>query len=314
MRLSSGSLPRRFGVDIDAGVDVRKRLTVAPAAPVPAAPHPLALALQLPAALPALAALEAAEFFALLAAQAGDGGAAAAALAPLLAALQGTPAAAAPAALAHRITFAVSPHISFGLGSLAFTLPSDARGVAAALAAPDLSALLSSDVSFEASFNLWIDIIFADAAPPAQRRVPLRRTLLQEEEEEVGNATAAAAAADAANSHRQLFASSPDGGAAATPPSPLAPRALLGAYRSLLDGVAAASGDAAGGAALTSLFVALAGVEFDALSVYVIKGAALTEGLRADTQPSVAATGALLAVKLRRETRNEQSCVRACAM
>ncbi len=287
----------RWGLLLDEGADLRLRLGAPAAAarreaaaPAPDAPPEAppaaqpkgALTLALPTTLPAAAAADAVAFLALL--RGAAGGAGDALLAPLQAALSSGIAAGGVAAslppLTRRVSIVVAPNLAFGLGQLAFTVPSDARALAAAVAAPELVPLLAPDISFEASFNLWIDLVFQEAAPQRAKRWPLGRRSLRQQQPTTafgggGSVVSAAAPASA----------SPPG---ALPP----PAALLAAARAALTALAAASGDPGAAPQLARLFVSLSAVQFDAAACYVSTGVALIEALRLETQPSLAALGA----------------------
>jgi hypothetical protein len=174
------------------------------------------------------------------------------------------------------------------LGQLAFTLPSDAKGLAAALTAPDLTSLLSADVQFESSFNLWFDIGFIAAAPPLQKRFTLADAFAAvAAQRRSGDELAAPAPA----ARRQLLQA----------PAPAAQIALLVAgFQALLSSSAAAAGDAAAGAKITELFLSLSGIEYEQLSFQVITGVAAIEALRVDTQPALTAQGACVQSALAR--------------
>ena len=265
---ATAALFARLGIELDAGVNTRERL--APRTPAraagaatspapPPAPPPSAPA-RVPAIVTPLQALagSGASLLTSLAGWAAAAGLPAASLAPLSAlaswasnATAAEAAAIAMPAFARRAAVVVSPQISLGLGQLAFAVPSDARALAAALAAPSLAPLLSTEVAFENALALWFDFAFVDAAPLLSLDKSGRRRRLQ---------------------------------ASAAPPTPAT---VMAAFRAaLLGGNATAAGDAA---ALVTLFAALAGVEFTQLSFQLFTGAAAVEALSADARPGVGA-------------------------
>jgi hypothetical protein len=177
------------------------------------------------------------------------------------------------------------------LGQLAFTLPSDAKGLAAALTAPELTSLLSAEVQFESSFNLWFDIGFLAAVPPLQKRFTLADAFAAVAAQ---RRSADELAAPAPAARRQLLQGP------AAPATQLAPAALLAGFQALLSSSAAAAGDAAAGAKIAELFLSLSGIEYEQLSFQVITGVAAIEALRVDTQPALTAQGACVLSALAR--------------
>ena len=262
----TAALFARLGIELDAGVNTRERLAArtparsagAATSPAPPPAPPPSAPARAPAIVAQLHALAGggAALLTSLAGWASAAGLPAASLAPLSAlaswASNATAAAITLPAFARRAAFVVSPHISLGLGQLAFAVPSDARALAAALAAPSLAPLLSTEVAFENALALWLDFAFVDAAPLLSLDKSGRRRRLQ---------------------------------ASAAAPTPAT---VMAAFRAaLLGGKATAAGNDA--AALATLFAALADVEFTQLSFQLFTGAAAVEALSADVRPGVGA-------------------------
>jgi hypothetical protein len=157
-----------------------------------------------------------------------------------------------------RAAFVISPYLSLGLGQVAFTLPTDARALAAALAALSLAPLLSTDVSFENSVGVFIDFAFVDSAPLLsfdKRLLPRHR--------------------------RRSLHAAPD---AIT----ISPAAVFASFRAaLLDANATAPGQNA--TALVRLFASLQGVEFSQVSFQLFVGVAALEAVSADARPGLSA-------------------------
>jgi hypothetical protein len=265
---ATDALFARVGIEIDAGINTRERLTprnearASGPASSAASPPPPPPAPSIVVPLPALAG--GAALLTSLQAWAAAAGLPAASLAPLsalasaLASHAGNATSARLPPFVRRAAFVISPFLSLGLGQVAFTLPTDATALAAALAAPSLAPLLNTDVSFENSIGVFIDFAFIASAPLLsfdKRLLPRHR-------------------------RRSLHA--------ATDATGITPAAVFAAFRAaLLDSSATAPGHNA--TALVRLFASLQGVEFSQVSFQLFVGVAALEVVSADARPGLSA-------------------------
>ncbi len=265
---ATAALFARVGIEIDAGINTRERLSprnearASGPASSAASPPPPPPAPSIVVPLPALAG--GAALLTSLQAWAAAAGLPAASLAPLsalasaLASHAGNATSARLPPFVRRAAFVISPFLSLGLGQVAFTLPTDAAALAAALAAPSLAPLLNTDVSFENSIGVFIDFAFIASAPLLsfdKRLLPRHR-------------------------RRSLHA--------ATDATAITPAAVFAAFRAaLLDSSATAPGHSA--TALVRLFASLQGVEFSQVSFQLFVGVAALEAVSADARPGLSA-------------------------